>query len=37
METQTWNVIIYHEHQSRHLGMIGAIRGLEGLSGSASG
>jgi hypothetical protein len=36
-ETNLPNVIIYHEHLGRHLGTIGAIRGLQGLSSSASG
>ena len=35
-DTQMDNVVIYLEHLSRHLGMIEAIRGLEGLTGSAT-
>ena len=30
------NIVIYHEHLSRHLGMIEAIRGLQGLSGTTT-
>lgn len=35
-DTNLDNVEIYFEHLSRHLGMIEAIRGLQGLSGSAT-
>lgn len=35
-DTNLDNVQIYLEHLSRHLGMIEAIRGLQGLSGSAT-
>jgi hypothetical protein len=35
-DTQLDNVLIYHEHLSRHLGMIEAIRGLQGLTGSST-
>ena len=35
-DTYLDNVLIYLEHLSRHLGMIEAITGLEGLSGSAT-
>jgi hypothetical protein len=35
-DTMLDNVLIYLEHLSRHLGMIEAIRGLEGLAGSST-
>jgi hypothetical protein len=35
-DTYLDNILIYFEHLSRHLGMIEAIRGLQGLSGSAT-
>ena len=35
-DTNIDNVLIYLEHLSRHLGMIEAIRGLQGLAGSAT-
>ena len=35
-DTQLDNALIYLEHLSRHLGMIEAIRGLEGLAGSST-
>jgi hypothetical protein len=35
-DTRLDNVLIYLEHLSRHLGMIEAIRGLEGLVGSST-
>lgn len=35
-DTQLDNVLIYLEHLSRHLGMIEAIRGLQGLTGSST-
>lgn len=35
-DTYIDNILIYYEHVSRHLGMIEAIRGLQGLSGTAS-
>ena len=36
-DTYLDNILIYYEHLNRHLGMIEAIRGLQGLSGSATG
>jgi len=35
-DTQLDNILIYLEHLSRHLGMIEAIRGLQGLTGSST-
>jgi DinB family protein len=35
-DTYLDNILIYYEHLNRHLGMIEAIRGLQGLSGSAT-
>jgi hypothetical protein len=35
-DTTLDNVVIYLEHLSRHLGMIEAIRGLQGLTGTAT-
>lgn len=35
-DTQLDNVLIYLEHLSRHLGMIEAIRGLQGVTGSST-
>jgi hypothetical protein len=35
-DTALDNVLIYLEHLSRHLGMIEAIRGLQGLVGSST-
>lgn len=35
-DTTLDNVLIYLEHLSRHLGMIEAIRGLQGMSGSST-
>ena len=35
-DTNLDNILIYYEHLNRHLGMIEAIRGLLGLSGSAT-
>jgi hypothetical protein len=35
-DTNLDNVVIYLEHLSRHLGMIESIRGLQGLSGTAT-
>ena len=35
-DTTLDNVLIYLEHLSRHLGMIEAIRGLQGLVGSST-
>lgn len=35
-DTYIDNILIYYERLSRHLGMIGAIRGLQGLSGTAT-
>jgi len=35
-DTYLDNILIYFEHLNRHLGMIEAIRGLQGLAGSAT-
>ena len=35
-DTYLDNILIYYEHLNRHLGMIEAIRGLQGLSGTAT-
>ena len=35
-DTYLDNILIYFEHLNRHLGMIEAIRGLQGISGSAT-
>ena len=35
-DTYIDNILVYYEHVSRHLGMIEAIRGLQGLSGTAT-
>ena len=35
-DTYLDNILIYYEHLNRHLGMIEAIRGLQGLVGSAT-